>query len=65
MKSPAEYLADAKALVPQAAPDNHALLAVEFALHDAERYKDNLVGALRRSHPSTSQPAEEATPTND
>jgi len=46
--------------VPAAAPEAQALLAIEFALVDAERYKNNVVGAVLRSHPSTPQ-AEEAT----
>jgi hypothetical protein len=65
MKSPAEYLADAKALVPQAEPNSHALLAIEFALYDAERYRTNLVGAVIRSLSPIPQPADVATPSND
>jgi hypothetical protein len=38
--------------------------AIDLALVDAERYKTNLVGAVIRSHSPTSQPAEQATPTN-
>jgi hypothetical protein len=73
MKSPAEYLA-AACQIPvdslERARHLHAWIgtaeeAIATALTDAERYKTNIVGAVIRSHSSTSQPAEQATPTNE
>jgi hypothetical protein len=63
MKTPREYLAAACQVDPQNLhPELHSWIepaeqAIAAALADAERYKNNLVGALRRSDSSTPQPA--------